>query len=88
MAEELTITGRPRFLFKFRCRGAIAPYWLGLHEIVIGGDITPDPSEIAWHDWVPDTRLPDLIRRHRFVPDSIEAFGRYTHRGPIPIAHP
>ncbi|MGW0182924.1 NUDIX hydrolase [Nocardia sp. NPDC003345] len=87
LSEELRVTDRPRFLFKFLCQGAIAPYWLGLHDIVIDSGITPDPSEIAWHDWVPETRLPDLIRRHRFVPDSIEALSLYTSRGPIPPVH-
>lgn len=85
LAEELTIVGRPRFLFKFLCRGAVAPYWLGLHEVVISSEITPGPAEIAWHEWVPDTQLPDLIRRRRFVPDSIEALNHYTTRGATPI---
>ena len=77
LAEELRIAGRPRFLFKFLCHGAIAPYWLGVHEVVIDQAVVPDPSEISWCHWVPDTQLREVIRRWRFVPDSVDAFDRY-----------
>lgn len=50
LAEELGVRARPAFVFKFRCAGAISPYWLGLHEVVVTGPVRPDPDEIAWHD--------------------------------------
>lgn len=78
LVEELGVRGRTRFLFKFLCHGAIAPYWLGLHETVIDQDVLPDPSEIAWHDWIPESRLRDAMRQRPFVPDSIDAFRRYS----------
>ncbi|MEU2254180.1 NUDIX domain-containing protein [Nocardia xishanensis] len=78
LVEELGVLGRTRFLFKFLCHGAIAPYWLGLHETAIDQDVFPDPSEIAWHDWVPESKLRDVMRQWPFVPDSIEAFSRYS----------
>ncbi len=78
LAEELGVRCRPRFLFKFLCHGAIAPYWLGLHETVVDQDVLPDPSEIAWYDWVPKSKLRNDMRQRPFVPDSIEAFSRYS----------
>lgn len=77
LAEELGVRARPRFVFKFLCAGAISPYWLGLHEVVITGSVRPDPSEIAWHDWLTEPELVDLVRDQAFVPDARDAFGRY-----------
>lgn len=49
LSEELGVQGYPRFVFKFRCAGAISPYWLGLHQVVVQGPVRPDASEAAWH---------------------------------------
>ncbi|MFJ8960547.1 NUDIX hydrolase [Lentzea sp. NPDC102401] len=77
LEEELGVRARPRFVLKFLCAGAISPYWLGLHEVVITGCVRPDSSEIAWHDWLPESELVDLVRDQAFVPDAREAFDRY-----------
>lgn len=77
LAEELGVEGRPGFVFKFLCKGAISPYWLGLHEVVVEGPIQPDPSEIAWYDWCSESYLSGFVRRQTFVPDAREAFDRY-----------
>lgn len=84
LAEELGIRGRPRLVFKFRCAGAISPYWLGLHEVVVAGPVKPDPEEIAWHDWLTEPELVELVRHEAFVPDAREAFGRYLAARPRP----
>ncbi|WP_378735867.1 NUDIX hydrolase [Nocardia brasiliensis] len=76
LAEELSVQYRPQLMFKFLCRGAIAPYWLGVHEVVIDRRVFPDAAEISWYDWVPAKYLPELMRRRPFVPDSIEVFHR------------
>ncbi|WP_149549444.1 NUDIX hydrolase [Streptomyces marokkonensis] len=77
LAEELGVRARPAFVFKFRCAGAISPYWLGLHEVVVTGPVRPDPDEIAWHDWLTEPELGELVRHEAFVPDAREAFDRY-----------
>ncbi|MFD7556395.1 NUDIX hydrolase [Streptomyces sp. NPDC059835] len=77
LAEELGVHARPRFLFKFLCEGVISPYWLGLHEVVVTEPVQPDPSEVAWHDWLTESELTDLVRHREFVPDAREAFDRY-----------
>ncbi|MER7579718.1 NUDIX domain-containing protein [Kitasatospora sp. NPDC097691] len=85
LAEELGIHVPVRFLFKFLCQGAISPYWLGVHEAVITGEVTPDPEEIAWHRWLTETELREAVRQWRFIPDGQEAFDRYlTHRRDLP----
>ncbi|MDT0468469.1 MULTISPECIES: NUDIX hydrolase [Streptomyces] len=77
LAEELRVHARPRFVFKFLCRGAISPYWLGLHEVVVTEQVQPDPAEVAWYDWLGESELIDLVRHRAFVPDAREAFERY-----------
>ncbi|NGO45237.1 NUDIX hydrolase [Streptomyces ureilyticus] len=81
LAEELGVRARTGFVFKFRCLGAISPYWLGLHEAVVTGPIRPDPEEIAWHDWLTEPELGELVRHEAFVPDAREAFDRYSALG-------
>ncbi|MEV6976190.1 NUDIX domain-containing protein [Kitasatospora sp. NPDC093806] len=77
LAEELGVRARARFVFKFLCRGAISPYWLGLHEATVDGAVTPDPAEIAWHAWLTGAELREAVRAESFVPDAREAFHRY-----------
>lgn len=89
LAEELGIHVPVRFLFKFLCRGAISPYWLGVHEAVITGEVTPDPGEVAWHGWLTETELQEAVRQWRFIPDGQEAFDRYlTRRHDLPEIGP
>ncbi|MEV0274850.1 NUDIX domain-containing protein [Streptomyces sp. NPDC050610] len=77
LAEELGVRCRLRFVFKFQCAGTISPYWLALHEAVVTEPVTPDPDEIAWHDWLTEPELVELVRSETFVPDAREAFDRY-----------
>ncbi|MFF6982202.1 NUDIX hydrolase [Streptomyces sp. NPDC008343] len=77
LAEELGVQASVRFAFKFLCRGAISPYWLGVHEATVTEDIAADPSEIAWHGWVTESELQDALQRWIFVPDGVEALKRY-----------
>ncbi|WP_445525314.1 NUDIX hydrolase [Streptomyces cyslabdanicus] len=90
LSEELGVQAAPRFVFKFRCAGAISPYWLGLHEVVITTPVRPNALEIAWHDWVTERELESLVRRRQFVADAREAFDRYRDlsrsAGPLPDA--
>ncbi|MET9972780.1 NUDIX domain-containing protein, partial [Streptomyces sp. NPDC006356] len=68
LAEELEVRAFPRFVLKFPCAGAISPYWLGLHEVVVTEPVAPDPEEIAWHGWLTDSELADLVRHDDFRP--------------------
>ncbi|MDT9697087.1 NUDIX domain-containing protein [Streptomyces sp. P17] len=77
LTEELGVQASVRFAFKFLCRGAISPYWLGVHEAVVTEEIAPDPSEIAWHGWVTESELQDALQRWTFVPDGVDALKRY-----------
>jgi isopentenyldiphosphate isomerase len=86
LAEELGVRGRPRFVFKFLCAGAISPYWLGLHELVVTEPVQPDPSEVAWHGWLTEAELAELVRHQAFVPDAREAFDLYRARHEQPDA--
>ncbi|MEU7584608.1 NUDIX domain-containing protein [Streptomyces sp. NPDC041068] len=78
LAEELGVRAPVRFAFKFLCHGAISPYWLGVHEAVIKENVIPNPSEIAWHDWLPEATLREVLHQWPFVPDCQEAFTKYT----------
>ncbi|WP_142214931.1 NUDIX domain-containing protein [Streptomyces sp. SLBN-118] len=78
LAEEAGIRAPVRFAFKFLCQGVISPYWLGVHEAVIEGEVRPDPREIAWYDWLPEPALREALDQWPFVPDCRDAFARYT----------
>jgi isopentenyldiphosphate isomerase len=80
LTEELGIHTSARLVLKYLCQGAISPYWLGLHEATVTEEVTPDTSEIAWHEWLPEAELASLIRHRAFVPDGREAFERYRAR--------
>lgn len=77
LAEELGVRADARFVLRFLCRGAISPYWLGLHEATIDRAVTPDPSEIAWHTWLTEDELRATVGGSSFVPDGRDAFARY-----------
>lgn len=76
LAEELGVRGPVRFVLKFLCRGAISPYWLGVHEAVVAGPLAPDPAEIAWHGWLGEQELQEAFRRWTFVPDGMQVIRR------------
>ncbi|MEU9187733.1 NUDIX domain-containing protein [Streptomyces sp. NPDC048484] len=78
LSEELGTRATLRFAFKYFCRGAISPYWMAVHEAVPAGDFTPDPTEIAWYDWLPEADFRRVLWQWPFVPDSRETFTRYT----------
>jgi 8-oxo-dGTP pyrophosphatase MutT (NUDIX family) len=79
LSEELGVHAAPRFVLKFLCAGAISPYWLGLHEVVITTPIRPSIEEVAWHGWLTQTELESLVRQQEFVSDAREAFDRYRN---------
>jgi 8-oxo-dGTP pyrophosphatase MutT (NUDIX family) len=92
LAEELGFDAPARFLLKYLCRGAISPYWLGLHEAVIDQPVVPDPSEIAWHTWLTPAELRAAMHDTMFVPDARGAFDRYQEEKDrvrrMGLAHP
>ncbi|WP_404953259.1 NUDIX hydrolase [Streptomyces sp. 147326] len=77
LSEEVGVHAAPRFVLKFLRTGAISPYWLGLHEVVITSPVRPSAEEVAWHGWLTETELEALVRQGEFVPDAREAFDRY-----------
>jgi 8-oxo-dGTP pyrophosphatase MutT (NUDIX family) len=77
LGEELGVDVPVRLVCKFLCRGVISPYWLGVHEAVLVGEIDADPREIAWHGWLTEAELAVAVRMWAFVPDGQEAFRRY-----------
>lgn len=82
LEEELGVRVPVRLAFTFLCRGAISPYWLGVHEAVIEEEMTPHASEIAWHDWLPEPAFRKALHEWPFVPDGREAFTRYAAARP------
>lgn len=78
LGEELGVRAGVRFAFKFLCRGAISPYWLGVHEAVVREEVFPDPAEIAWHGWMTESELREAMTRWTFVPDGLDAMRRWA----------
>lgn len=77
LAEELGVRVPVRRVLTFLCRGAISPYWLGVHEAVVTGPLTPDPSEIAWHGWLDEREFREAVHTWEFVPDGLDALRRH-----------
>ncbi|MEO3972891.1 NUDIX domain-containing protein [Streptomyces sp. CAU 1734] len=75
--EELGVRIEARFRFSFLCRGELGPYWIGVHEAVLGEEIRPDPDEIAWCGRLTEEELSAAVRRWPFVGDSLEVLARY-----------
>ncbi|MFJ4692898.1 NUDIX hydrolase [Streptomyces sp. NPDC088766] len=88
LAEELGVRAPVRPLFRFLCRGAISPYWLGVHEAVVTGGLTPDPAEIDRYAWVTESELWDMAGRRTFVPDGAAALRRHAATAGRPPAPP
>ncbi|EIV91449.1 NUDIX hydrolase [Frankia sp. QA3] len=82
LVEELGVRVPVRFMFKFLCRGATGPIWLGVHEAVITEPLTPDPEEIAWQGWLTEAEISKAANQWPFVPGGWEALRRYLGWGP------
>lgn len=81
LAEELGTDVPVRFMFKFLCQDGVSPVWFGVHEALITEPLTPDPSEIAWHAWLTEIELREVVDRCPFVPGGREALRRYLGSG-------
>ncbi|MEV1005333.1 NUDIX domain-containing protein [Nonomuraea sp. NPDC050202] len=81
LSEELGADVLVRFMFKFLCRDGVSPVWFGVHEAVITEPLVPDPSEIAWHAWLTELELREVVDRWPFVPGGREALRRYSVSG-------
>ncbi|MET9244854.1 NUDIX domain-containing protein [Nonomuraea sp. NPDC003709] len=77
LAEELGIDVPVHEVVKFLCHGKICSYWLGVHEAVIVGDVSPDPEAVSWVGWLTSAELSEFVKQHRFIPDGQEALRRY-----------
>lgn len=77
LAEELGVLVPVRPVARFLVRGALCPYWLGLHEAVITTGVRPDPAEVAWCGWMTAAELERHTAAHPYVPDGLLALARY-----------
>ncbi|MFE7566437.1 NUDIX hydrolase [Streptomyces sp. NPDC057539] len=77
LAEEMSVRTSVRFVVKFLNRNGLSPHWLGIHEAVVLTPPDPDPDEVMWHGWLPETELHPFMLQHPFTPDSQEALSRY-----------
>lgn len=57
LAEELGIDVPVREVVKFLCHGEIGSYWLGVHEAVITGEVSPDPQAVSRVGWLTSAEL-------------------------------
>jgi 8-oxo-dGTP pyrophosphatase MutT (NUDIX family) len=77
LAEELGVHVPVVLVVKFLCQGEIGPYWLGVHEAVITGDVAPDALAVSWVGWMNRAELNRAMQQHCFIPDGQEALRRY-----------
>jgi 8-oxo-dGTP pyrophosphatase MutT (NUDIX family) len=77
LEEELGVSAAIRFRFKFLNRSGLSPHWLGVCDAVIPRAVTPTLHEVAWHDWLSESDLPQILQEWTFTPDSPEILDRY-----------
>lgn len=77
LEEELGVSALVRHIFKYRCYTAVSPIWLGVHEAVVTGAVSPDSREIAWHQWTPEAEVRRLFNDGQFSAHVEDVFGRY-----------
>jgi isopentenyldiphosphate isomerase len=77
LVEELGIDVPVREVVKFLCHGEVGSYWLGVHEAVISGEVSPDPEAMSWVGWLTSAELSQAMGQHRFIPDGQQALRRY-----------
>jgi 8-oxo-dGTP pyrophosphatase MutT (NUDIX family) len=81
LTEELGISGvEPRFVLRRRYDGADDPSWKALFEATWDGTVTPQPSEIAWGDFLPEDELRGRLDVWPFTPTSVWLFRAYLAR--------
>jgi 8-oxo-dGTP pyrophosphatase MutT (NUDIX family) len=78
--EEIGARGATlRRAFAFRLDSddpAVPPQWITLYETTWDGPIVPQPSEVAWWDWLDEAELERRLRAgdDAFCPDSVAAW--------------
>jgi isopentenyldiphosphate isomerase len=78
LEEELGIDGvRPRFCFKLRFEGSGGRALGAVYDVVWGGPIRHQETEVAWGAFVPMQELSRMIERERFCPDGLAMFERW-----------
>lgn len=78
VAEELGITGvSPRHVFTFRHDGPELPQWIGIFEVRWDAHVHPEPDEIDWSCFLPESVVAERMDQWDFCPDTRDAFRRY-----------
>jgi isopentenyldiphosphate isomerase len=77
--EELGVTGlpRPEFLFKFLYDdGAGRTWWSAVYQVACDLPVSPQPEEVAWHDFLPEEEVRQRLTEWEWVPDGLAAYER------------
>ncbi|ASW54927.1 NUDIX domain-containing protein [Plantactinospora sp. KBS50] len=94
--EELGVTGlpAPTPLFTFLYETPRHSWWCAVHEVTCTFPVRPQPEEVAWHAFLPESQLHRRLDEWDWVPDGLEAYRRLLawrrdHAGPaVPPAAP
>jgi 8-oxo-dGTP pyrophosphatase MutT (NUDIX family) len=82
VAEELGVTRSPTFRFKHRYSGPDGEVMGAAYDVVWGGEIVWQPSEVAWGAFVPMREVDAIIAREPFCADGLEVFQRWRDERP------
>jgi 8-oxo-dGTP pyrophosphatase MutT (NUDIX family) len=75
--EELGVTARPAFRFRHRYDGPDGHVFGGVYDVVWGGQIRHQATEVAWGVFLPLEQVDALMAREPFCPDGLEVFQRW-----------
>ena len=75
--EELGVTATPTFRFVHRYEGPDGRALGGVYDVVWGGPIRPQESEVAWGAFMTLEEVDALIAREPVCTDSLEVYARW-----------
>ncbi|MFJ8587111.1 NUDIX domain-containing protein [Streptomyces sp. NPDC093595] len=78
--EELGVRGLPRptplFRFLYEDGGGRGSWWSAVYEVRCTLPVAPQPEEVAWHTFLPESEVEARLADWEWVPDGFAAYER------------
>lgn len=76
--EELGVSGlpRPTPLFRFLFEDGPRTWWSAVYEVRCDLPVSPQPTEVAWHDFLTEQDLAARLTDWQWVPDGLDGYRR------------
>lgn len=77
--EELGVSGlpRPEPLFRFLYEDGPRTWWSAVYQVRCVLPVSPQVSEVAWHDFLSEEQLAARLTDWQWVPDGLDGYRRF-----------